>query len=89
MPKDDTEKIDAALRAAEAADDKTLLQQQKSAMASLMHRKRQARIPGKRSMLVLATHQVAAAIICMHSLHARRCSVSFWSQKGRPTLKVM
>ena len=52
MPKDDTERIDAALRAAEAADDKTLLQQQKSAMASLMRKSRHAQIPGEKEYAV-------------------------------------
>ena len=76
MPKDDTERIDAALRAAEAADDKTLLQQQKGAMASLMRKSRHAQIPGERSMLSNASHPSATVIISTHSCHARRCSAS-------------
>ena len=63
MPKDDTERIDAALRAAEAADDKTLLQQQKSARASLMRKSRHAQIPGERSMLSNASHPSATVTI--------------------------
>ena len=84
MPKDNTERIDAALKAAEAADEKTLLQQQKSAMASLMRRKRHAQMPGKRNMLVVASHPSATAIISMHSCHARRFSASPGVKIGPP-----